>query len=91
MLWYLYIAEARTGNYYVGISTDVARRIDDHNKGHGAIMAKTQGPFKLVYTSKPLPDQSTARKLEMKIKKWPRERKTNLISGNLNLSIDIRQ
>jgi len=82
--WYLYIAEARTGNYYVGITTDPPRRIRDHNKGKGARMAMSQGPFTLVYTSEPLPDQSTARKLEMKMKAWPRAKKQQLITGLLN-------
>jgi len=83
MAWYLYIAEARTGNYYVGISTEPARRIQDHNKGKGAVMARTQGAFKLVYTSPLMPDQSTARKKEIEVKKWTRQQKQKLITGGL--------
>lgn len=81
MPWYLYIARARTGLYYVGITTDPKRRILDHNNGRGSRMALGQGPFTLVYTSEALPDQSTARKLEMKMKKWTRARKEKLIQG----------
>lgn len=44
-------------------------------------MAKTQGPFTLVYTSEPLPDQSTARKREIEVKNWPRKKKKELING----------
>jgi putative endonuclease len=84
MPWYLYIAQARTGRYYVGITTEPARRIRDHNKGNGARMAVNQGPFTLVYTSASLPDQSTARKLEIKIKGWPRPKKEKLIRGELH-------
>lgn len=80
MSWYLYIAQAqKTGNYYVGISTDVAKRIETHNKGKGSVMAKTQGPFALVYKSKRLPNQSVARKLEIKVKGFTRIRKKWLI------------
>jgi len=86
MPWFIYIAKARTGNYYVGITTEPARRIIDHNEGRGSTMAKTQGPFTLVYTSKPLPDQSTARKMEIAMKKWPRKQKEQLIKGEITYS-----
>jgi len=88
MSWYLYIAQARTGNYYVGITTEPKRRIEDHNKGRGCRMAVNQGPFTLVYTSPKLPNQSTARKLEIKIKNWPRLKKQKLIDKKLQLVFD---
>jgi len=81
MSWYLYIAQARTGRYYVGITTEPARRIEDHNKGRGCRMAVNQGPFTLVYTSPPLPDQSMARKREIEVKGWKRPKKQKLIDG----------
>lgn len=83
MPWYLYIAQARTGNYYVGITTEPTRRIKDHNSGRGCRMAVNQGPFTLAYTSPPLPDQSTARKLEIQLKAWPRPKKQKLVKGLL--------
>ncbi|MEX1112120.1 MAG: GIY-YIG nuclease family protein [Candidatus Andersenbacteria bacterium] len=83
MSWYLYIAEARTGKYYVGITTEPARRINDHNNGRGSRMAKNEGPFTLIYTSKPLADQSTARKWEMQVKRWKRDKKEKLIKGEI--------
>jgi putative endonuclease len=86
MSWYLYIAQAKkTGNYYVGISTDVKQRIITHNKGKGSVMAKTQGPFELVYKSKRLPNQSVARKLEIKMKRLTRKQKLGLIAGKIKL------
>lgn len=86
MPWYLYVAQAaQTGNYYVGITTEPARRIADHNNGHGCRMAVNQGPFTLVYTSPQLPNQSTARKMEIKVKAWTRPKKQKLISGKIGL------
>lgn len=87
MSWYLYIAQAQTGRYYVGITTDTKRRIKDHNNGRGCRMAVNQGPFKLVYTSPRLPNQSVARKNEIKIKGWPRTKKQKLIDGKLAWSL----
>src|SRR3989344_1319867 len=83
MPWFLYIAQARTGRYYVGITTEPERRIRDHNNGKGSRMAKGQGPFTLVYTSGPLSNQSAARKLEMQVKKWKRDKKESLIKGEI--------
>lgn len=83
MSWYLYIAQARTGNYYVGITTEPTRRIKVHNAGRGSRMAMIQGPFTLVYTSEPLPDQSTARKQEIQVKNWKRAKKIRLINGEI--------
>jgi putative endonuclease len=71
------------GRYYVGITTEPERRIADHNKGSGSRMAVNQGPFTLVYTSLPLPDQSTARKREIQVKGWNRNKKERLIRGEL--------
>jgi len=86
MSWYLYIAQAKkTGNYYVGISKDVKKRIEVHNKGKGSVMAKTQGPFELVYKSRRLPNQSVARKMEIIMKALTRKNKIDVISGKLKL------
>ena len=82
MSWYLYIAQARTGIYYTGITTNPERRIQDHNKGKGSSLAKAQGPFTLIYTSPPFPDQSAARKQEIQVKSWPRKKKEKLIRGD---------
>lgn len=81
MNWFVYIARAKTGRYYTGITTNPAERLQEHNDGFGSRMAKQQGPFELVYVSTPLPDKSTARKREIQIKGWSSEKKRKLISG----------
>ena len=85
--WYLYIAQSLSGKYYVGISTDVSQRIKTHNQGQGAQLAKFDGPFTLLYTSPPLLNQSTARSLEITIKKWPRDKKEKLVTNQLDLPL----
>ncbi len=81
MYWYVYIAKAKTGRYYTGISNDVDERIGKHNTGKGSRMAIQQGPFKLAYKSKPFQDKSSARIREIQIKGWSREKKDKLIKG----------
>lgn len=61
MFWFAYIARARTGRYYVGITDDVEKRIQKHNSGKGSKFAINQGPFVLVYTS---PEFQINQKLE---------------------------
>jgi len=41
-------------------------------------MAIQQGPFELIYTSPELPNKSIAKKREVQIKKWTREKKEKL-------------
>ena len=81
MSWYVYIAEARTGRYYTGISTNPERRIREHNQSEGAKFASDQGALRLLYRSSSFPDQSSARKREIQIKGWSREKKEKLIVG----------
>ena len=80
-LWYLYIAEARTGRFYVGITTDPCSRMKIHNSKKGSKFAVNQGPFKLVYISRPFPNKSLARKREIQVKGWSRTKKLMLIQG----------
>lgn len=81
MNWYVYIARARTGSYYTGITPWPDVRLEKHNSGQGSRMAKQQGPFTLVYVSAPFPNKSEARKREVQIKGWSREKKGKLVSG----------
>ncbi|MBI2327473.1 GIY-YIG nuclease family protein [Candidatus Curtissbacteria bacterium] len=79
--WYVYIAKAKTGRYYTGITTSPDKRIIKHNSGKGLKFAIEQGPFELVYVSEAFPNKSEARKREIQIKGWSREKKLKLISG----------
>ncbi len=81
MIWFTYIAKARTGRYYVGIITDPQERIEKHNSGIGSRFAIHQGPFVLSYVSPPFPNKSEARIQEIQVKIWAREKKEKLIEG----------
>jgi len=79
--WYVYIAKAKTGRYYTGITTNPNKRIIKHNSGKGSRFAIEQGPLELVYISKAFPYKSKVRKREIQIKGWSREKKLKLIIG----------
>ena len=78
--WYLYVLQCNDGTLYTGITTDVFRRLNEHNiSPKGAKYTKTRRPVKLVYWID-LKDRSTAQKAEYKFKKLTREQKEKIIS-----------
>lgn len=80
MQGHVYICEARTSRYYVGITNDPEKRLSKHN-GKGSKLAREQGPFKLLYVSEAFANKSSARKRDTQVKGWAREKEQKLISG----------
>ena len=65
---------------YTGITTDIKRRVDEHNDSDkGAKYTKLRRPVNLVYSEESL-NRSTASKREYEIKKMSRLKKLELIS-----------
>ena len=84
MTWFVYIVEGRTGLLYTGISTDVARRIEEHNgTGRGARWCRANRPVRLVWHRKSA-SRAAALRLEARIKKLRRAHKLALIAGDLD-------
>lgn len=73
-------APLRGGSLYTGSTTDVARRLREHQNGTGAKYTRARPPVSLAYTEE-VPDRSTAQRREAAIKKLPRKRKLALIEG----------
>lgn len=81
MKWYVYIVEAKDKSLYTGITTDVTRRVSEHNKKIGAKSLKGKLPVKLMFNEECL-DRSTASKREREIKGWKREQKIKLVKDS---------
>lgn len=78
-MWYVYIVECSDETLYTGITTDVNKRIDTHNKGKGAKYTKTRLPIVLrAYFV--VENRSLASKEEYRIKQLTRQQKLELIS-----------
>jgi len=78
-MYYLYILQCADGTLYTGISTDVSRRLLEHNSSHrGAKYTRSRRPVKLVYSKKCL-TRSRAAKTEASIKKLSRQEKIEFI------------
>ncbi|WEV60666.1 GIY-YIG nuclease family protein [Streptococcaceae bacterium ESL0729] len=46
---YFYVLLCQDRSFYGGYTTDLAKRVDTHNKGCGAKYTKTRLPVKLIY------------------------------------------
>ncbi len=80
MKWFVYIIKCKDKSLYTGITTDLRRRIFEHNSDNdkGAKSLRGKRPVNLVY-SEEFETQSEARKREMAIKGWKRRYKLQLI------------
>ena len=76
--WRVYILKCSDGSLYTGITTDIARRVCEHNKGKGAKYTRSRTPVEVLYFEK-YPDRSSALKEEARIKKLTRKKKIMLI------------
>jgi putative endonuclease len=68
-MYFVYIVECADSTLYTGISTELERRIQEHNTSEkGAKYTRIRRPVKLVY-SESYPNRSSASKREYEIKK----------------------
>jgi predicted GIY-YIG superfamily endonuclease len=70
--WFVYLLVSATdGRTYVGITTDVARRLAQHNgaQAGGARSTRAGRPWRVAACSPPLPDRSTALRFEHRVKR----------------------
>ena len=79
-MWYVYIICCNDASLYTGVTTDILRRIKEHNLKSGGSYTRTRAPVALVY-QEPHPTRSSALKRELEIKKWSRTKKLALING----------
>ena len=66
--------QCKDTSLYTGITTDVNRRISEHNSKKGAKYTRSRVPVRLVY-SRQVKGRSAASKLEASFKKLSRENK----------------
>lgn len=79
MSYFVYILECNDGSLYTGITTDITKRLDEHNNSDkGAKYTKARRPVKLLY-QEPALNRSIASKREYAIKKLTRVQKFQLI------------
>ena len=77
-MYYLYILKCADKTLYTGITTDLSRRVREHNNSKlGARYTRSRLPVKVIY-SKKFKNRSTASKEEVRIKSLKRSEKLAL-------------
>ena len=80
--WYVYIVECADGSLYTGITTDVQRRLLEHNYSFkSARYTRSRRPVNLVWSTPIDGGRAAASREEYRIKKLSRKKKLELISG----------
>jgi len=81
--WHMYVVECGDGTFYCGITTDLQRRISEHNAGsRGAKYTRSRRPVRLIY-SEPHQSRSSASRAEFFFKRLSRIQKLNRINGGV--------
>ena len=78
--WFVYLVRCADGTLYAGITTDINRRVAEHNSGGGlgARYTRGRGPVTLAYFE-PAGSRSEAARREREVKKMSRAEKLALI------------
>ncbi len=77
-MYFVYMIKNSYDNLYIGVTDNPERRLSEHNSKRGSDFTKIRDKFEIVF----LEEQDSlveARKREIQIKKWRREKKEKLI------------
>ena len=77
---YVYVIECVDGTLYTGYTTDVARRVAEHDAGEGAKYTRGRTPVTLRHVES-FDSKSAALSREHAIQSLPRARKEDLVGG----------
>jgi len=77
-VWSLYILECSDGSLYTGVTTDIDRRLREHQEGIGARYTRIRRPVVLAHHEE-CGSRSQALSRECAVKSLPRRRKDELI------------
>lgn len=80
---YFYVLHCRDGTLYGGYTTDLTRRLNEHNEGIGAkyTRPKQRRPLKMIY-AEAHGSRSEATKAEAAFKKLARRQKDQYLASN---------
>ena len=81
--WSLYLLRREDGDLYTGISTDVARRFEDHRSGRGSRSLRGKELREIEYKCA-LGSRSLASRAEYRVKKLAKAMKESLIESDLS-------
>ncbi|MFY0603554.1 MAG: GIY-YIG nuclease family protein [Flavobacteriaceae bacterium] len=84
-LYYVYILKCSDSFLYVGITNDIERRFEEHQKGlNKTSFTYKRRPLELIF-SQDFNDVEQAIRFEKKIKKWSSKKKLALANENFDM------
>jgi len=75
--WFVYLLRCADGTLYAGVTTDLDRRLAEHNAGPGARYTRARMPVELIHFE-PAANRAEACRREAAIKRLPRAAKLAL-------------
>lgn len=76
--WFVYILRCSTGHLYTGITTNLERRLKEHNAGVGSKFTRSRRPVTIVHRERFM-TRSEAAKRELRVKRMTASEKHRLI------------
>jgi len=83
--WTVYVLRCKSGELYTGCTTDLERRVREHNSGNGSKFTRSRRPVAVVYKEE-LGGRSEALRRERAIKAMRRNEKLILVGHALATS-----
>lgn len=80
--YFVYVLECSDGTYYTGYTTNVDRRVEQHNEGTAAKYTRGRRPVEVVHVES-CEDRSDALQREHAIKQLRRAGKEQLVNSSL--------
>jgi predicted GIY-YIG superfamily endonuclease len=79
---WVYILRLKSRGLYVGVTINLAKRVNEHMSGCGCRTTHLDPPVELVYQEW-FPSLEQAKAREYQLKHWTRAKKEALIAGNI--------
>nr|WP_206043075.1 MULTISPECIES: GIY-YIG nuclease family protein [Haloferax] len=80
LVHFVYVIECNDGSLYTGYTTDVERRVAEHDAGEGAKYTRGRTPVELVHVEE-FDSKSAAMSREYEIKQLRRREKQRLVES----------
>ena len=79
-IWVVYLLRCSNNSIYTGLTSDIEKRLIAHNKGTASKYTRARLPVKLITMSRRM-NRKEAMRLEIKIKRMPKEKKIAALTG----------
>ena len=80
--WMTYLLLCADGKIYCGVSNDMEKRLDAHNRGTASRFTRARLPVTLLATSRAM-GKADAFRLEYRIKRLPKEKKLAVLKEEI--------